>query len=939
MGGKDLHGPYGIVAAAMQTSLQRRSRHRRNGAARRGRGGGAARKVALAIPLLLFSSFLVLGAVGFVAVVSAYAYYSQDLPDANQAFNNITLDSPTSVFDRTGQIQLATFGEHRREVITFADLPPEMLDATTSIEDKDFWTNPGFDVGGFISATVDTLTGHPRGGSTITQQLVRATLLPQSAFSGSVYDRKIKEIIQSIRLTQAFPGQDGKQKIITAYLNQNFYGNQSYGIQAAAQSYFGKDVKDLDLSQMAILAAIPQSPTDYDLSRNANEVCSITPADGADCPAADIQLVVDPNSAIVQRRNQVLELMKTRSVLSGSKHTVADYDNAEKEPVVLATQVLPQWKAPHFVWQVREQLGALLCGVESKDSCQQVDTGGYQVTTTLDYSMQQQVEKWLYVAARIPQAKTLAQSKAMLKQAGVPSSDWSWILNFRGKNINNDASDVIDYRTGQIYAYAGSAGYYLPGSKKFQPQYDILSDAFRQMGSAVKPINYVTAIEDHAITASTVFMDVVTNFGRGYAPADADKNERGPVRARSALQFSLNIPAIKLSMIQGINHLYQRTLDFGFVYPPTVTGPVTSMAIGTLEMHAADLTSAFGAIGNGGVLMPRTTILQVKDRDGKIVYPVPNTPAATGKKVVSPQAAYIVTDILQGNTLKSQNAYWARWTVYEKGKRRPATVKTGTTDDNKDITAFGYVAPPTDPKAPALVVGIWMGNSDSSPAGEVTSVGSSEALWSHIMTAVTKGSPIADFKRPSGIVTQTVDAFSGQLPGPYTVKTVQENYIKGTENVGKDTLHVESQIDSATGKLWQDGCDGPQVTKGFLDFSNMEQAFPAWQPFTQDWAQRAAKGAGVRGGPKHTPTQYFFDGFLVPFGRTWGGQFAPTDVCSPGGGNQCGPGQGGGPAGASPTPCPTVGPTPTPGPTPTHGPKPTPTPTPKPKPTPPPSPP
>src|SRR5689334_11845861 len=123
MGEKVPHGPYGIVAAAMQTSLQRRARHRRNGAARRGRGGGAARKIALAIPLLLFSSFLVLGAVGFVAVVSAYVYYSQDLPDAKTAFTGITLDSPTTVLDRTGTVQLATFGEHRREIITnFSDI-------------------------------------------------------------------------------------------------------------------------------------------------------------------------------------------------------------------------------------------------------------------------------------------------------------------------------------------------------------------------------------------------------------------------------------------------------------------------------------------------------------------------------------------------------------------------------------------------------------------------------------------------------------------------------------------------------------------------------------------------------------------------------------------------------------------------------------------------
>jgi membrane peptidoglycan carboxypeptidase len=909
----------------MQTSLQRRARHRRNGAARRGRGG-AARPIALAIPLLLFSGFLALGAVGFVAAVSAYAYYSNGLPDPAQEFQQIKLDAPTIVYDRTGTIELARLGEHKREVITFDQIPPEMIDATTAIEDKDFWTNPGFDLGGFISATIDTLTGHPRGGSTITQQLVRAQLLPDSAFTGSVYDRKIKEIIQSIRLTQEFSGQGGKQKIIEAYLNQNFYGNQSYGIQAAAQSYFGKDIKDLTLAQMALLAAIPQSPTQYDLVRNAVSQCTITVTADQTCPAADTQLVVPQTTEVVQRRNRILDLMKTRSVLSGSAHQQSEYDAAKNEPVILASQVAPPWKAPHFVWQVREQLGALLCGTQSKDACQAVDTGGYTVTTTLDWKIQQSTEKWLYVAGRAPQAKSRAATEQILASQGIARSDWSFLINFRGKNINNAAGIVLDYRTGQILAYGGSAGYYLPATKRFQPQYDVLSDGFRQMGSAVKPVNYVTAIDDHTITAASVFMDVVTNFGRGFTPVDFEPMERGPVRARSALQFSLNIPAIKLSFMQGLNHLFQRTQDFGFVYPPSINGPVASMAIGTLEMHAADLTSAFGAIADGGTLMPRTTLLQVKDSKGNVIYPAPGAQPA-GKKVVSPQAAYIVTDILAGNTIKSVNAYWAHWAVYDKGQRRPATVKTGTTDDNKDMTAFGYVAPPTDPNAPAIVAGVWLGNSDSSlMAKGFTSLAGSEALWSHIIRDATKGTPIVDFKQPSGLVTATVDAFSGQLPGPYTVRTVKELFIDGTQPTERDNLHVPTQIDSATGKLWTDGCTGPMVTQGFLDFSNMEPQFPQWQPYTQAWAQRAAKGPGVSGGPRHTITEYFYDGSLVPFGRTWGGTFAPTTVCSavaP----TCGPGSGGGGGPFdTPGPCQTPGPTGTPGPT--RSPKPAKTPAP-----------
>ncbi len=145
---------------------------------------------------------------------------------------NIPFEQQTVVYDRTGKIELARLGDLKRELVTYDQLPGEIIDATTTIEDKDFWTNPGFDPVGIVSAAIDTISGKPRGASTITQQLVRARLLPPEAFAGSTYERKIREIIQSIRLTQGLPpGEAGKQQIITAYLNQNFYGNQSYGVR------------------------------------------------------------------------------------------------------------------------------------------------------------------------------------------------------------------------------------------------------------------------------------------------------------------------------------------------------------------------------------------------------------------------------------------------------------------------------------------------------------------------------------------------------------------------------------------------------------------------------------------------------------------------------------------------------------------------------------
>ena len=281
----------------MQTSIARRQRDRRTGAARRSGSGGAGRRIAIALPLILFGSFIVLGALGFATVVGAYSSYSRGLPDPKALLENIQFDQETTLFDRTGKVELARLSVERRQVVDFAQIPAIVVDATTATEDKSFWDNAGFDPLGILSAAVDTIRGQERGASTITQQLVRAKLLPDSAFTGTRYDRKIKEIIQSVRLTQEYPGKEGKQRIMALYLNQNFYGNGSYGVKAAARSYFGvNDLTKLTLAQAAILAAIPQSPTEYDLVKNAVQQ---TDASGKSI------LVVPPDSPIVQRRRPI----------------------------------------------------------------------------------------------------------------------------------------------------------------------------------------------------------------------------------------------------------------------------------------------------------------------------------------------------------------------------------------------------------------------------------------------------------------------------------------------------------------------------------------------------------------------------------------------------------------------------------------------------------
>ncbi|MGZ6266342.1 MAG: transglycosylase domain-containing protein, partial [Candidatus Limnocylindrales bacterium] len=252
----------------MKTSLAQRERRRRNGNGSHRSAGGPSHRVALILPLFLLGTFFVLSTVTFVGAVQLYSSYSKDLDDPKVALQKIQYNQQTVLLDRTGKIQLAAFGSENRRVLTYADIPPAVLDATTSAEDKTFWSNTGFDPAAILSALRDALSGHARGASTITQQLVRQRLLPPTT---STLDRKIKEIIQSVRLTQEYPGDEGKQSIITAYLNLNYFGNQSYGVAAAALGYFGiTDLKQLTVAQAVIIAALLQAPSAYDLVANAD---------------------------------------------------------------------------------------------------------------------------------------------------------------------------------------------------------------------------------------------------------------------------------------------------------------------------------------------------------------------------------------------------------------------------------------------------------------------------------------------------------------------------------------------------------------------------------------------------------------------------------------------------------------------------------------------
>ena len=843
----------------------------------------------LAIAILAISLFIAV--IAYVGIGRVYEIVVADLPDP-RALESIVLSENSTVWDRSNTVELATFGSDRRDNLSFSEIPPLILDTTTAIEDKTYWTNAGFDVLAFASATIDTLRGQGRGGSTITQQLTRGLLLPPSAFQGSVFERKAKEIIQSIRLTTALPGREGKERIITAYLNNNYYGSRAYGIRAAAASYFGvTDLSTLTLGQAALLAGLPQSPSTYDLRTNALR-------------ADDGRLLVPLESRIAQRRLQVLDLLRLArdaGLTISSTYTDQEIEAARSEPIVLTEQSETPMLAPHFVNRVETAAREILC--PELPACPAIDGGGYRIITTLDWSMQQAAERWAAVV-RLADAQ---DPVAYLKSIGVKPSDWP--SRIRGGKVHNAAIETMDARTGEILAYVGSANYYdTRASAKFQPQYDVLS-GWRQPGSAIKPLTYGYAIESRAVTASTLFMDAPTDFGQGWTPGGWDNNERGPVRLRHALQGSLNIPAVKAAIRAGADSIWDSLNDGAFSFRADYNEAGAALALGAIELRYTDLLAGYGALANGGALVEQHLIKRIEDRSGVLIWEA----APTTRQVISPETAGLITDIIAGNTTPAINPLWAsRKLTAADGRRRPATLKTGTSDSARDLAAFGYLAPPSDPSAPQLVTGVWLGNSDATFASG-TSMATSGAIWQAYFNEISRDLPVQSFTIPATLEPVLIDAVTGELPGPCTSRTITEYYLPDTAPTTSCSIWVTLPIDTVTGERWIEGCSGSPTLLTLLDLSLLESSYPNWQAGNIEWIERALQGPGTRGGLNNGRTSYFYASYWRPNGASWGGPLAPLRSCTPS-------------VPPSVEPSPSVEPTPTPTPTPTVTPTPTPAP-------------
>ena len=365
------------------------------------------------------------------------------------------------------------------------------------------------------------------------------------------------------------------------------------------------------------------------------------------------------------------------------------------------------------------------------------------------------------------------------------------------------------------------------------------------------------------LTPGSLLLDVTTEFNRreDWAPRDADQLERGPVLVRKALQYSLNIPAIRALERVGNSQVDKTAEALGLRFTGGREAYMQSGlagALGTVEVRPLDLTSAYGALANGGVRVPPRMILEIDGPDGKVVW---QAPEPEGTQAVSPQAAFLVTDILAGNTDKEQNPIWAEKLALYNGKggsRRPAAVKTGTSNDARDLATYGYLAPPKDDH-PALAVGVWMGNSDhSNPRSKEPAISLTAAapLWHAFVRDYTKSWPVTNFKAPEGAWSRRPST-PGPAASPGRGRRAKTTawFIAGTQPGAKKAIDPD-------GLLYTRACGSWRV-----DLLKAELGPASWDADVADWMRRARGGPG-RTGQYDSRTAYFWKQ------SSWGGAIA-----------------------------------------------------------------
>lgn len=670
---------------------------------------------------------LVLAVLATALVISGgvivYFWYASQLPPAEELLTRRLQFATSQILDRDGNLlwEIIDPTGGRRTVVPLEKIAPDLIKATIATEDRFFYVNVGVDPIAITRAVYYNVSEGEivSGASTITQQLARNVLLTPAERTEQSLSRKVKEAVLAMEINRRYT----KDQILEIYLNQIYYGNLAYGIEAAAQTYFGKHAAELTLPEASMLAGLPQSPAIHDPYLNPQ---------GATARQAD-----------------VLGLMVEAQYI-----TTAQAQAAKTAPLNFQEMAVA-FSAPHFVVFVRQELEKIV-------PPEYIYQAGLQVQTTLN-----------------PRFQAIAEEEVRRQVDALAA-----------RNVTNGALVAMDVTTGQILAMVGSKDF---RDEQIDGQVNIVTSP-RQPGSTIKPLTYLAAFEQLNWTPGTLIMDVPVEYPDGtggvYQPRNYDDKFHGPVLLRAALANSYNIPALKALEQVGVGSLQQMAARLGIT---TLTRPDygLSLTLGGGEVPLLEMTGAFQAMANAGVLTPPTAILKITDSFGRDIEPARRQPRA----VLRPEHTYLITHILADNEARTP-AFGPNSPMR---LSRPAAAKTGTTNDFRDNWTIGYT--------PDMAVGVWVGNADNTPMNGVSGVAGAGPIWHNFMERAHEGLPVRDFTRPPAIIELEICADSGTRPGEACPERRREIFFSEQPPPGPEfDIHQLIDIDLNTGLRANEFC-------------------------------------------------------------------------------------------------------------------------------------
>ncbi|TCJ17233.1 penicillin-binding protein 1A [Parasulfuritortus cantonensis] len=717
---------------------------------------------------LLTGAGLLVGAVALAGVAVAMIYPS--LPSLD-ALTDYRPKMPLKVYSEDGGL-LAEFGQERRSVVRLKDVPLVLRQAILAAEDERFYEHGGVDTQGVLRATVANLLsgGVKEGASTITMQVARNFFLS----SERTMRRKLNEVLLAFKIEHAL----SKDEIFELYLNQIYLGQRAYGFAAAAQTYYGKPIGQINLAEAAMLAGLPKAPSSYNpvvnparakarqqyVLNRMRELRYISAADLAKAKATHLvirgsaQMYGAAASHIAEMARQyayqrygdqiyvsgmriytTIRMTEQRAAEDAVRAGVVDFNRRRGYPGPEA-QVAQTGDADALARSeadalARDEVNGMLPAIVT-------EIGKKQIRVRLrSGDVVSLGESEVKFARNALAAKTAAKrlrvgSLVRVVQLGAGQP---WQLTYLPQV--EAALVAISPDTGAIRALVG-------GFDFARNQFNHVTQAWRQPGSSFKPFIYSAALE-RGITPATVFddapleVDPAQTGDQLWEPKNYDGETDGPVTVRTGLIKSKNLVAIRVLQATGVEFAQAHALRFGFT--PGRIPPYLTMALGAGEVTPLQLVAAYGVFANGGTLMRPYFLTKVTDKDGNVLE---SFTAQAGERVLEPRNAFVMTTLMQDVVRRGTAA------AASSLGRTDLAGKTGTTNDHRDTWFAGY--------SPDRVAVTWMGYDQPRPLGP-GETGSQAALpiWMRYMAAALRNVPVKTYVVPDGVVTVNVNPDTG----------------------------------------------------------------------------------------------------------------------------------------------------------------------------------